>query len=65
MSVMFGESCKIKIKNNYNLIIKHKQDFFRKSFFNRLVSCTSLGGINIRMLFFRVSNPSEYIHFKT
>ena len=26
------------------------------------VSCTSLGGINIRMLSFRVSNPSEYIY---
>jgi hypothetical protein len=34
--------------------------------FNNLVACTSLGGVNIRMLFWGFCNPSEYyIHFKT
>ena len=29
---------------------------------NDLVSCTSLGGINIRMLLLGICNPSEYIY---
>ena len=27
-----------------------------------MIACTSLGGINIRMLFLRVCNPNEYIY---
>jgi hypothetical protein len=30
--------------------------------FNNLVACTSLGGVNIRMLFLGFCNPSEYIY---
>jgi hypothetical protein len=33
-----------------------------KKEFNDLVSCTSLGGIRIRMLFLGFCNPSEYIY---